>query len=129
VGFTIAYLLMGTEGAFQPDSYDVSGLWLATSIVLGLIAAVAGGFVCAAVAKSATPPNVLALVVVLLGLAMAVPALTKSAAPQARTGDVGNTEAMQNAKQPAWIVLLNPLLGAVGVLVGARLKRGRGEVV
>jgi hypothetical protein len=38
-------------------------------------------------------------------------------------------EAMQNAKQPAWIVLLNPLLGAAGVLVGARLKRGRGEVV
>lgn len=29
---------------------------------------------------------------------------------------------MQNARQPMWVALLNPLLGAIGVVVGARMK-------
>ena len=43
VSFSAAYLTMGTEGAFQPGSYEVSGLWLAVSFVLSLGAAVGGG--------------------------------------------------------------------------------------
>jgi hypothetical protein len=35
---------------------------------------------------------------------------------------------MDNVEQPIWIALLNPLIGAVGVLAGARLKN-RGGVI
>jgi hypothetical protein len=90
---------MGADGAFMPGSYEVTPLWLATSFVLGLVGAGAGGFVCAAVARSATPPLVLAGLVVVLGLVMAVPLVTGSrqGEPRVRTGDVGNFEAMQLA--------------------------------
>ena len=37
-----------------------------------------------------------------------------------RTGEVGNIEAMQSARTPLVVLLLNPLIGAVGVLVGGR---------
>jgi hypothetical protein len=69
----------------------------------------------------------LAGLVLVLGIIFAIPVLTAPAdeAPQARTGDVGNTEAMQNARQPDWLVILNPLLGATGVLIGARFNRNR----
>ena len=40
VSFSIAYLLMGTGGAFRPGTYDVSLLWVAASLVLGFLAAV-----------------------------------------------------------------------------------------
>lgn len=122
--FSIVYLLMGTDGAFKPGTYDVSASWLAVSIILSFAAAILGGYVCAAVARTPTPPKVLAGIVLVLGLALAIPTLTQgSGDPMPRPESVGNVEAMQNAVQPIWITLLNPLIGAAGVLVGARLKR------
>jgi len=32
-------------------------------------------------------------------------------------------EAMQNATQPAWVPFTFPILGAVGVLIGGKLRR------
>jgi hypothetical protein len=36
---------------------------------------------------------------------------------------MGNVAAMQNARTPAWIMFLNPIIGAAGVLVGSRLRK------
>lgn len=121
---SIAYLLAGTEGAFMPGSYEVSTLWIVLSMILSFAAAVLGGFVCATVAKASTPPKVLAGIVLFLGLALAVPTLRRSDLESTpRTESVGNIEAMQNARQPAWIALLNPLIGAAGVLVGMQRRK------
>ena len=35
--FTLAYLTMGSEGAFQPGTYEVTALWLVVSFVLSLV--------------------------------------------------------------------------------------------
>lgn len=123
---SLAYVVLGSEGSFKAGSYEVSGAWLVVTFVVGLIAAVAGGFACAVIARSATPPKVLAAVVLVLGLAMAMPALTSSDAgvDTVREGEVAMFDAMQEASQPNWVLLLNPLIGAVGVLLGARLRRG-----
>lgn len=122
ITFTLAYAIIGTGGAFKEYSYDVSTLWAVVSILLSLAAAIAGGLVCASVARSATPPKVLAGLVVVLGLVMAVPALQQAGPVEdPRPDSVGNMEAMMNARQPAWIALLNPIIGAVGVLAGAAL--------
>ncbi len=122
--FTGAYLVMGADGAFKPGSYEVTATWLVASFALGLVAAVAGGWTCAAVARSGRAPMVLAVLVLVLGLLAALPAITKPqpAEPKVREGNVGHLEAMQNADQPVWVVLLNPLIGAAGVTLGARLS-------
>ncbi len=129
VTFSLAYMAMGVDGAFRPGTYEVSGIWIVTSIVLGFVAAVLGGLVCGAIARSATPPKVLAAVVLVLGLILAVPVLTRSgeAETKPRSAEVGTMEAMQEAVQPVWIALLNPVLGAVGVLVGAGLRKPQGR--
>jgi len=121
--FSGAYLLMGAEGAFRPDSYDVSGLWLLTSFVLAFLAAVAGGYVCAAVSRRDLAPLVLAVVVMAFGLISAVQTLSARGESPVRTGDVPNIAAAQQARMPPWVALLNPLVGAAGVLAGARLRR------
>ena len=123
VTFTVAFLLMGTERAFKPGSYDVSGLWIGVSFILALAAAILGGLVCAWIARDTKALVGLAGLVLVLGFLMALPVLTAKAEPKARSGAVGNMEAMQNAAQPAWIALLNPLVGAGGALVGGRLRR------
>lgn len=126
--FTAAYLLMGTGNAFEPETYQVSNLWMATSLVLGLIAAIIGGYACALIARGGRAPLALAVLVIVLGVLAAVPALRAANTARerlTRPAEVSNMEAMQNAVQPGWFVLLTPFVSAAGVLVGASLRRKR----
>ncbi len=126
VSFVGAYQLLGTDGVLRPGSYEPSGTWLLISIVFGLVAAVVAGLVCAAIAKSQGPVLALAGVMLVLGLILAVPVLTSDPGPATRDESVSDLEALQNARQPGWAALLNPVLGAAGVLLGGRLKRAPG---
>ncbi|HEX9579826.1 MAG TPA: hypothetical protein VF970_01850 [Gemmatimonadales bacterium] len=119
--FTALYLILGADRSFQPGTYDASWLWIGTSTLLALLAAAAGGWACAAVARNDKGPKVLAGLVIALGLLLAVPVITADPDTTPRTSVVGNMEAMQKAQQPVWIALLNPFLGAIGVMAGARL--------
>ncbi len=124
LAFSGLYLLLGQDRSFQPGSYEPSALWTAVSFALGAGAAVLGGVVCAGIARTATPPKVLAGVVLVIGLLSAAPVLMAASTPaEARTGEVGNLDAMMRAKQPAWVALANPFVGLAGVLLGARLRR------
>jgi hypothetical protein len=125
--FTAAYLAMGADGAFKAGTYDVTPLWLAVSLVLSLIAALLGGLVCARVARRGKASIALAGLVLVLGLitAFATMGKPKELLPAVRTGDVRNMEAMKNAKEPHWLLLLNPFVGVFGVLAGSRLKKDR----
>ena len=122
--FSVAYLAMGANHAFKPGTYNVSLRWIALSFVLGLIAAIVGGYTCALIARSTGAAQVFAGVVVVLGILFAIPVLTGSdTRPNTRPAEVPNMQAMQNARTPAWVALLNPIVGAVGVLVGASIRQ------
>lgn len=123
--FSGLYLILGQERSFQPESYEPSVLWTVVSFALGIGAAVVGGVVAAGIARSATPPKVLAGLVLVIGLLSAAVVLTAETPAVARTGEVGNLDAMTKARQPAWVALANPFVGFVGVLLGARLRRPR----
>jgi hypothetical protein len=128
--FSAAYLLMGADLAFKPGTYEPSNLWLVTSFILGLAAAVAGGYVCAKIAGGSRAPLALAVLVIVLGVLWALPALRAANTSKerlTRPAVVSNFEAMQNAVLPGWVALLTPFLSAVGVVFGARLRR-KGEV-
>ena len=129
ITFSIAFLMMGTNMAFEEGSYSVSVLWLVVSFALGLIAAVVGGFVCAAVSRASKAPLILAGLVLVLGLLMALPVLSASYDDQTvmREIDVGTFDAMQKGKQPPWVALTNPFVGVIGVLLGSKLSAGRGR--
>jgi hypothetical protein len=127
--FSAGYLVLGTDGAYRPGSWDVSGAWIGLSLIVGVLAAMGGGCVCAAIARNPRGPQALIGVVIVLGLLMAIPTLLGSgdaAGVGPRPDTVGLLAAMQGARQPVWLTLVNPLLGAFGVLLGARLhSRGK----
>ena len=125
VAFALAYLALGTDGAFKPGSYEISTIWMVLSVIIGLVGATIGGLVCVLIAKDCSPVKWLAGVVLVLGFLFAIPVLTadNEDTPKVRTDDVPAMEAMQNAKQPGWVALLNPLLGAAGVMLGGALKK------
>jgi hypothetical protein len=125
ISFTILYLILGPEGSFQPGTYQVSVTWLVLSLVLGLIAAIIGGLVCMIIAKDKSAALWLAGLVLVLGIVLAIPQLSVSEEEmnKVREGNVDNMEAMQNAKQPPLTLILNPIIGAIGVIAGSRLKK------
>jgi hypothetical protein len=125
---TLAYLVLGADRAFRPATYEPSKRWILLSVVAGFVAAYIGGVVSAVIAKGSKAPLVLAALVLVLGILFAIPVLTRhySTAELIRDGNVGFVEAMQNAKQAPWVALLNPLIGAVGVLAGSRFRRNKG---
>jgi hypothetical protein len=123
--FSGAYLAMGADAAFRRGTFDPSSLWIIVSFILGFGAAVAGGWVCAAVARDGRAVSILAIVVLVLGLISAVPTLRRRPTTEPRLGDVPNMEAMTKAHTPTWIAFLNPFLGVAGLLLGGRLSGRR----
>ncbi len=129
ISFYLLYLILGTEGSFEAGTYEVSPVWIVMSIIIGLIAAVLGGYVCTLIARSKKPVIVLAGIVWILSVIMAIPSLgtTEEEIIKKRSTDISNGEAMQNAKQPVALLLLNPFIGALGVLAGSKLHKSKSE--
>jgi hypothetical protein len=123
--FTLAFLVIGSDSAFLPGSWSVSATWVTISIILGLLAALLGGWVAAYIARRPAGPNALAALVLFLGLVVAV--TTSPPAPAGgdavRTGSVRSMEAMRRGRAPPWLAWVNPLIGAAGVLIGGGLRR------
>jgi len=121
---SLAFLALGADRAFQPNTFDVSTMWLVVSFLLGFVAAMAGGIVCASIAPGRNGPRALAVVVLFLGLLMAIPVVSSSdTEPRVRHASLGTLEAMNSAAQPPWVALSNPFAGLIGVLAGARLRK------
>ena len=123
VTFILALLVLGPDGAFKPGEFGPSNLWIAISFVLGFAGAVLAGLVCALIAKSSKPVMVLAGIALIMGLVLAIPALTAEPVIEERTEDLPSLEAMQKGQQPGWVAALNPFVGAAGILLGGRLRR------
>jgi hypothetical protein len=125
--FTGCYLALGAEGTFLTDSYNVTTVWIALTVVVCLLAGVIGGFLCAAISKNKRTCQIFAFIVFFLGLLACIPAMQRSPdAPNTRAGEVTNLDAMKLAVSPMWLHLLTPVVSAAGVLLGARMK-GRGD--
>jgi hypothetical protein len=121
--FTCAYLALGVDRVFEAGSYDVSTIWMVVMIVFSLIGGILGGWICAAISKSKGACTAFAVIVLVLGLIVAIMTKMKDHPDTARTGDVPNLQAMQMAQTPTWVCFLTPVLGAAGVLLGARMKK------
>ncbi len=123
LSFSLVYVAMGPDRAYQPGTYEVSGLWVVVSFVLSFIAAVLGGWVCVLVARTQLGPQILAAAILVLGLVLAVMELGSTPAdlPTVRDASVGVMEAMRDSRNPTWINFVTPFVAVVGILAGARL--------
>lgn len=120
--FTGLYLLMGTERVFEAGIYKPTMIWLAAMLVVSFIIGMASGVVARTIDKFGKGPLGLAVLMVVMGMLFAIPVFSAPTAPQPRAANVPNMEAMTHAQTPLWVALLNPLLSAVGVVAGAKVK-------
>jgi hypothetical protein len=124
-GFVTLYTVIGPTGAFEPGLYLASTKWIAFSAVILLITGIIAGLVAALIARGGRAPLALAIVVVVLGIVLAVPAMMKAQVNSklVRSGDVPSMQAAQLAYWPVWCPFVFPFISAAGVLIGGKLKR------
>src|SRR5258707_70224 len=117
IAFMTIYTMMGADWSFKPASYEASTAWTAMQFGVILVTTIIAGLICAAIAKGGKAPLVLAVVVLVLGLALAFAstALRPADTHEVRAGNVPNMEAMSKARYPAWVIFLGPVIGAAGV--------------
>jgi hypothetical protein len=120
--FPAVYLGLEPDLAFEPNSFQPTQVWIASNILVALIATGVGGYMCASISQSSGPPVILALLVAVFDLIL-VAIFVQQADPGFRTDDVTKLNALMSAKRPLWALLVNPVVGAVGVLFGAKLRR------
>jgi len=121
--FSLLWVTMGPSRAFEPGSWDVPVGWALVQLALGLVGAYVGGQVCAWVAHDAKGATMLIGLVIVMGVVNALIPAEMAAGP--RPEDVSMMEATAGARQPAWFLWLNPVIGAVGVWFGTGRLRAR----
>ena len=122
--FMTMYGWMGADWSFKPASYQPSTRWTAMQFVIVIVTSIIAGLICAAIAKGGRAP--LALAAVVLGLGLGAAALKIALRPgshEVRIGSVSQQDAREKARHPTWAVFLGPFIGAVGVMIGGKLKR------
>ena len=127
-GTAITWFALGPVAAFQEGSTVASTPWSVISCVFGLFAAMLGGIVAVAVGPPATRTSerVLASVVLVAGLSLAVYQMGQPPGflPEGvSTAELTYFEAGNVASSPRWYNYSIPVIGAVGVLLGARCYR------
>lgn len=126
-GLTGAYLGMGADGAFEAGAYQVTTMWIVVMSAVGLVAAMIGGFVCAKIGKSkGAVLGLLGLIVVLGAVQVVFVAMAEEPLPEdkIRTADVDSMEAMMRAEKSVGLAALDPIIGVIGVFIGAPLGCG-----
>ena len=123
--FMTVYTVMGADWSFKPGSFRASTRWTVMQFAVVFVTAAIAGLVCALITKGGKAPLVLAVVVLLIGFALA--ALHTARQPpdtnEMRTANTPNMEAMVKARHPVLLVFLGPVVGAIGVLAGGKLRR------
>ena len=127
-GTAMTWFALGPVGAFQEGSTVASTRWSAISCIFGLFAAMLGGVVAVAVGPpdTRTSERVLASIVLVAGLSFAVFLMGQqpNSLPEGiSTADLTYFEAGKVASSPHWYNYSIAVIGAVGVLLGARCYR------
>jgi hypothetical protein len=125
IAFTCAYLIVGSDVAFKAGIYEASTTWIGIAFLINIVVSIIGGLICELIAKGGRAPLALAIVVVVLGFVVAVLDMNKGKlnAGMVRAASTPQMEAIQKAYWPVWVPFTFPITGAIGVLIGGRLRR------
>ncbi len=123
VTFSALYLVLGPEQTFVPGKFDVTMTWVVPSVALMIVCGIAGGFVAAMVGTDSRVGMGLAITILVLGIAMTLPDMLAAPPTGARDPNLGNWDAMLQARTPLWVLIANPVVAALGALIGSSLRR------
>lgn len=124
ISLTILYNVLGADGVFHPGNYQPTIAWLAGGAILTLVLTIIGGYIAALIGNGAGTAKALAVVIVVIGLIMAAATIFgPEKLPEVRPAGITMWEAIAKIQDPVWVCLVNPVIGAIGALIGGSLKK------
>jgi len=123
--FMTIYTVVGPNWSFKPASYQASTRWTVMQFAVIFVTAAIAGLICALISKGGKAPLVLAIVALAIGFALGALHIATQPADthELRTASVPNLEAMTKARHPVWVIFAGPVIAAIGIGIGGKLKR------
>jgi hypothetical protein len=116
----LGFVVLGLDRFFQTDTYEVTTLWLGISVVISIVSSILGGYLCAAISGSMGACKTLAVIVFTVGYLVCFPKMREDT--HVRAGEVPLSQVMNLAQMPVWMYVVTPALGAIFILIGARMR-------
>ena len=123
VTLTAAYLLLGEDRTFRPNTFELSPLWLVVQVVFTLAAGIIAGKVCRVISGRGWALIPFVVLVMVLGLLASIPGLLVADSVPARVEEVSTIQAMVSGRAPKWFLVLMPFVTALGVVMGGKSKK------
>jgi hypothetical protein len=117
--FAMVWFALGADALFAPGRYDASTAWIAQSLLVAFVAALAAGSLAGRMGGRGAV-RALAIVIVAIGILMAWPVLAAwtDARPDVRPAAISMMDATRYARQPPVVAGLLPFVGALGAWLG-----------
>lgn len=128
-GNSVAWMVFGADILYKEGVWDVSLVWIILSIMIYIIAGLISGSVCEVVASKGTRAAILLSGVILVAGSLEAKNLKKTTDDQGQTArqvEATRFDSMKYARLPVLARFGNPLLAAIGILVGAEIIRRKG---
>jgi nitrate/nitrite transporter NarK len=123
-GLSVApWFMFGLDAVLVPSRFDSTATFDAYAVVVGILGAMLGGWLCARLGRSRHAVLALAVMGFIGGMTNVV-MQSRKPEPGARRPGVMVPDAIAARKEPLWFTLLMPCVGAAGILVGG----GRADV-
>lgn len=115
----------GIDGLLKPNSFQGNMIITILAPSITLIAGLVGGLVCAKIGRSKKTVMVFAGLVLILGFVQGFVTLQKPFPADPRDPNMTLEQFLAVGREPTWIVIFNPIGGAIAVLVGGLVLGGR----
>lgn len=123
IALTVWYNVLGADGVFGPANFEPTIAWSAGALIVSFLAALSGGYVSVLVGKAPVTAKILAGIVLVLGLIVGAMIIMGPVKNEVRPAIISMFEAIGKIKEPAWVCIVNPFVGAIGIMIGGMLKK------
>ena len=127
--FTGLWLAMGPDRLLEPGTWKGNMILSIAAPAITASVGLFGGWLCAKIGRPPSahrPVLALAALVFVLGMTMAYFTLQKPEPTGPREPGMTVAQIMEKGRQPAWVAISNPIIGAIAVLcagLGSARKR------
>lgn len=116
--FSALWFGLGPDRLLQPGTWKGNMIITIAAPGITILAGLFGGWMCAKIARKRGPVMALAGLVLALGLTTAYFTLQKPEPTGPREPGLSPQQIMEKGREPAWVAISNPILGAGAILLG-----------
>jgi uncharacterized membrane protein len=117
VAFAGLWLGLGPDRLLEPGTWKGNMILTIGAPAITVVAGLFGGWMCAKIGRDKRSVISLATLVLVLGMIMAYFTLQKPEPTGPRDPGLTMEQIMEKGREPTWVAISNPILGAVAVLI------------